>query len=378
MTKDILIVDDSAVNVRLLESILTSEGYAVSSADGGERALRLIAESRPDLILLDIMMPEMNGYVLCSRLKRDPQLKDIPIIFISALDGMEDKVRAFTVGGVDYITKPLHAEEILVRVKTQLALQDLQHQLQQANRQLAQRLEEVEVRNRDLDSFAHTVAHDLRTPINVILGYTDLLLGSRDALTEEDVQRSLEAIAEAAGKMSNITEELMLLAGVRTQEVDAVPLSMGEIVAEARQRLDYLFSAEAVDFQRPDEWPPVCGYAPWVEEVWVNYLSNAIKYGGACPTVVVGSEATENNHVRFWVQDNGPGLTPEEQARLFIPFERLGQVQTQGYGLGLSIVRRIITKLDGDVGVESELGEGSRFWFTLPRVRMEDSGSLNG
>ena len=114
----------------------------------------------------------------------------------------------------------------------------------------------------------------------------------------------------------------------------------------------------------PDDWPSALGYAPWIEEVWINYISNAIKYGGQPPRVELGAEKQADNTVRFWVRDNGPGLSPEDQARLFTPFEQL-QVRAKGHGLGLSIVQRILEKMDGQVGVESEEGKGSLFYFVL-------------
>jgi signal transduction histidine kinase len=118
----------------------------------------------------------------------------------------------------------------------------------------------------------------------------------------------------------------------------------------------------------PVAWPMALGYGPWVEEVWVNYLGNALKYGGRPPRVELGARVQPGSMVRFWVRDNGPALTPEEQARLFTPFMRLDQVSAKGYGLGLSIARRIVEKLGGQVGVESEVGKGSVFSFTLPGV----------
>jgi signal transduction histidine kinase len=116
----------------------------------------------------------------------------------------------------------------------------------------------------------------------------------------------------------------------------------------------------------PADWPVAWGYGPWVEEVWVNYLSNALKYGGKPPHIEMGADPLPNGFVRFWLCDNGPGLTPEQQTQLFIPFTRLSQVRTKGHGLGLSIVQRIVEKLGGQVGVESHLGQGSTFFFTLP------------
>jgi two-component system sensor histidine kinase/response regulator len=150
--------------------------------------------------------------------------------------------------------------------------------------------------------------------------------------------------------------------------VEAMPLDIGCIVDEARQRLAHMIAESKAEIILPQDWPLASGYAPWVEEVWANYLSNALKYGGRPPRIELGATEQSDGWVRFWVRDNGPGLTPEQQARLFAPFTRLDRVRAQGHGLGLSIVRRIVEKLGGSVGVESSgvPGQGSVFYFTLP------------
>jgi signal transduction histidine kinase len=165
-----------------------------------------------------------------------------------------------------------------------------------------------------------------------------------------------------------------LLAGVRAGNIELELLDMAGIVAEVRQRLQYLIGEEQVEIIEPDKWPPALGYGPWVEEIWMNYIGNAIKYGGQPPRVELGAELQTNRSVRFWVQDNGVGLPAEAQPDLFKPFIRPSQIRIEGHGLGLSIVRHIVEKLGGEVGVESEgiPGQGSRFSFTLPLV---DEGS---
>jgi signal transduction histidine kinase len=146
-------------------------------------------------------------------------------------------------------------------------------------------------------------------------------------------------------------------------------LDMAEIVAEAQQRLAHMIESAGAEITCPDTWPHAVGYAPWVEEIWINYLSNALKYSGQPPRIEIGGTAQADGQARFWVRDNGPGLTPEEQSRLFKPFTRLNQTRAKGHGLGLSIVRRIAEKLGGTVGVESQVGKGSTFWFTLQTRR---------
>ncbi len=237
---------------------------------------------------------------------------------------------------------------------------------------LRQRTTELEARNEELDAFAHTVAHDLKSPLTLIIGFAELLSTEHTALPAEEVLHYVHKIAQGGHRMRNIVDELLLLAEVRKAEVEMKPLDMASIVAEAWERLAYMFEESQAEIVMPEAWPAASGHAPWVEEVWVNYISNAIKYGGRPPRVELGFSIVEappgedQSQIKFWVRDNGPGLTPEEQARLFTPFTRLDQVRARGHGLGLSVVRRIVEKLGGQVGVESEVGRGSVFYFTLP------------
>jgi len=227
---------------------------------------------------------------------------------------------------------------------------------------------ELEARNQELDAFAHTVAHDLKNPIGLIVGYAETLIKDCSAMSEDERQPLLQVIARAGHKMNNIIEELLLLAQVRKTPVERAPLEMASIVAEALQRLADMVKRSQAEIILPASWPVALGYAPWIEEVWANYVSNACKYGGHPPRIELGATVQKDGRVRFWVHDNGAGLTPEEQSRLFTPFTRLDQVHAKGQGLGLSIVRRIIEKMDGQVGVEStgRPGHGSAFSFTLP------------
>jgi signal transduction histidine kinase len=231
---------------------------------------------------------------------------------------------------------------------------------------LRQRTVELEARNEELDAFAHTVAHDLKSPVCLITGYVEFLEQHSATMPEEELFGYLRMIAESGYGMSNIIDELLLLAGVRKMEVETMPLDMTRVVDHALQRLAYMIEEYQAEIILPDTWPVALGYAPWIEEVWINYLSNAIKYGGQPPYVELGAMVQSDHMVRFWMRDNGPGLTPEEQGRLFTPFKRLDQVRFRGHGLGLSIVRRIVEKLGGQVGVESEVDRGCVFSFTLP------------
>jgi PAS domain S-box-containing protein len=228
--------------------------------------------------------------------------------------------------------------------------------------------EEREQMIADLDAFAQTVAHDLKGPLSVILGYGELLTPERvSALEQDEIVEFATVISEYATKMNNIIQELFLLSSVRSDEVTSRPFAMGPVVEAALERLAYMIEDKEATITKPDTWPDVVGYEGWVEAVWVNYMSNALKYGGTPPVIELGADE-QGEMVRFWVRDEGPGISPAEQRRLFVPFTRLDQVKhVEGHGLGLSIVQRIVEKLGGQVGVESQLGEGSLFYFTLPR-----------
>jgi len=383
----ILIVDDTPFNLKFLSDVLSRAGYVTHTATDGQQAVELAQTLDLDLVLLDIMMPGLSGYEVCSHLKADEKTRDVPVIFLSALNQELDKVQAFTVGGVDYITKPFQVKEVLARIETHLTLRHLQKDLEERNLSLQQEIAErklveealrqqtieLETRNAELDAYAHTVAHDLKTPLTAVVGFSDLLQKRYPQMTADKLGETLAIIAQNGRRMANIINEMLLLASVR--QMDEVPmkaLDMGDIIDGARERLVDMFREHSVDIDPPEAWPTAYGYGPWVEEVWVNYLSNAVKYGGTPPHIEVGATPEPPDMVRFWVRDNGTGLSEEEQTHLFTAFTRLGQTTVEGHGLGLSIVQRIVTRLRGEVGVESVEGEGSTFFFTLPAT-MDDT-----
>jgi signal transduction histidine kinase len=241
-----------------------------------------------------------------------------------------------------------------------------------AEETLRQTNAELRARNEELDAFGHTVAHDLKNPLSNIIISASLLEDRDNPLAKEEAHRISRTIKQMSLKMDSIIEELMLLAGLRKAKVEMEPLTMAHIIAEILTRLAHQIEASQAEIACPASWPEAVGYAPWVEEVWVNYITNAIKYGGDPPHIELGA-TQEDDDIRFWIRDNGPGLTPEERARLFAPFERLEQTRLEGHGLGLSIVRRIVEKMGGQVGVKSTgvVGEGATFSFTLPASRRE-------
>jgi two-component system, sensor histidine kinase and response regulator len=245
---------------------------------------------------------------------------------------------------------------------------------QQAEAALSQSLTELRERNEELDAFAQMVAHDLKNPVHLIMGSAELTVNYYARMSDDERLRSLQVIELTAEKMGKIITELLLLAELHKSEVEARPLDMVSIVAESVGRLtaDIKGTQAEIIWPDPPGWPMALGYGPWVEEVWVNYLSNALKYGGtslAVPRIELGATPHADGMVCYWVRDHGPGITPETQSRLFAPFTHVNQVRPRGHGLGLSIARRIVEKLGGQVGLTSQLGEGTTFSFTLPAAQ---------
>lgn len=218
-----------------------------------------------------------------------------------------------------------------------------------------------------LDSFAHTVAHDLRNPASVVFSYASLLATDYETLDKQDIKQGLASMERVAAQMNRIIEALLLLAG--TQGIENVPideLAMPTLVSEAITRVENLVAKYSATITLATDFPVARGYAPWVEEMLVNYISNALKYGARPPVVTIGAERMADGMIRYWVRDNGQGLRPDQQAQLFQPFKRLNRPGIDGHGLGLAIVLQITERLGGAVSVTSEVGVGSEFSFTLP------------
>jgi two-component system sensor histidine kinase/response regulator len=372
----ILIVGDTT-HIGVLFDYLRGFGFGVLAADDGESALEIAEHARPGIILLDVMLPGIDGFETCRRLKERETTQNIPVIFITAPANTIDKVRAFALGAVDYVTKPIQSEEVLARVRTHLTIQNLQRRLEEKNARLQEEIAEREKLIEELDAFGHTVAHDLKNPLGVSINYARFLNKYCTEMGMEELQKYSQRIVRSGQKMNDIIEALLLLASVRKEEVKLYPLDMARIVAEAQSRLAHMIRQYQAEIILPADWPTAVGYGPWVEEVWVNYLSNGIKYGGQPPRLELGATPQADSMLQFWVRDNGDGLAPEDQARVYIPFTRLDQDRAEGHGLGLSIVQRIVEKLGGKVGVKSEgvPGQGSVFSFTLPRSTQTQSST---
>lgn len=350
----LLLIEDNPGDAFLIQEML-AEIVAPSEMDVEIRhrladGLARLEEGGIDLVLLDLSLPDSEGMeTVHSTLAQS----SVPVVVLTGLNDQEVGVTAVQHGAQDYLIKGDISGRILVQA-VHYAIE--RFSIEQDRKQLIA----------DLESFAHTVAHDLKAPLGPVVLASEMLLEYYDGLSPQEVENIVQTIATSSRKMQSIVDELLLLSSVRVQDVKVDVVDMASVVDNASQRLQPLIAQTEARIEVPDSWPPALGYAPWLEEVWMNYLSNALKYGGTPPRVQLGAEPGKKGWVKFWVRDNGPGISPEKQSGLFTPFTRLDQAKIQGHGLGLSIVHRIVKKLGGQVDLRSKPGKGSTFMFSLP------------
>ncbi|MGB3788103.1 MAG: response regulator, partial [Phormidesmis sp.] len=376
---DILIVDDRPENLQLLFDALSRQGYELRRVLSGQQALQVAQFDPPDLILLDIRMPKLDGYEVCRRLKAQPQTQGIPVIFLSALDEPLDKVKAFDVGGADYVTKPFQIAEVLARVKHQIRLQHLLGENARQKQEIEERSQSLEAINDELELFTSSVSHDLRSPLRGLQGLSRALLEDYGPQLDQLGTTYLQRINITAIAMNQLLDDLLAYSRIDRIEFLIKPVSLGTIVNSALKSLTTTIRAKQATVEVQPNLPQVMGYAPVLEQVAKNLLDNALKYvaPGDRPTVKIGALLTEPESTKsttiqqaqicWFFQDSGIGISAKDQARIFRPFNRLHGVESYpGSGFGLAIVQRGIARLGGTCGVESSIEQGSRFWIKLP------------
>jgi signal transduction histidine kinase len=360
----ILVVDDTPANLQVLVGMLKEHGHRVRPVLEGRLALRAARAEVPDLVLLDINMPDMNGFEVCEQLKADPKLADTPVIFISGNTETVDKVRAFSVGGVDYVTKPFQMAEVEARVATHLELRRKRRELQESYESL-RRLETLR------DSLVHMVVHDLRSPLAAISASLEVIKWDAEeqhrAVLASDVEMALHATRTIIRLVNSVLD-------VSKMEGTEMRLQFGlcDVAAVARESMDELESLVGTR-RLVREWPdePVMALVDRdvVARIMQNLLGNALKFTPSTGAITVAVEANDDM-VRVAVTDTGPGIPREYRERVF---EKFGQVEAASRGqkfstgLGLTFCRLAVDAHGGRIGVDSEIGRGSTFWFVLPR-----------
>jgi signal transduction histidine kinase len=380
----ILIIDDNATNIRVLIETLKARGFETITARHGAMGIRRAQFSQPNLILLDIKMPEMDGYEVCERLKADEKTRHIPVIFISALSETFDKVKAFSVGGVDYVTKPFQEEEVLVRVKTHLVLQTQKKQLQtqaeefrQTNEQLQTQAEELRQANEQLvqlnqekNEFLGIAAHDLKNPLSAIFTLVHMIKKSIEAeefASKVTVVEFAHLINVSAEHTFNIITNLLEINAIESGKIQ-FKLEKNDIL-EILREIVFEYTQKAKRKNITVHFTPTSSeYIAYmdinmVRQILDNLVSNAVKYSPFGKNVSIHI-FTKKATICCEIQDEGPGLSHEEQAKLFKKFSRLSPVPTgdeNSTGLGLFIVKKLVNVMGGKVWCESELGFGSKF-----------------
>ncbi|MFO1459120.1 MAG: hybrid sensor histidine kinase/response regulator [Verrucomicrobiota bacterium] len=361
----ILVVDDVPQNIQVVGTLLRESGYSVMPATSGTAALQRVQKKVPDLVLLDLMMPDMDGVEVCRHLKADPVTREIPVIFLTASNEMNHLVQALESGAVDYVTKPFNPPELLARVKTHL---ELKH-----SRDVILRYSEaLRALNDEKNEFMGIAAHDLRNPLSAIQGYAELVKEDADAAGLREISANGGRIHAAADRMVRMVQNLLDANRIERGEfqLNKTPADLAVLASSVVES----HRARAGAKQQTLHWDGGGGPAPVVVDpvatlqVLENLVSNALKYSPPGKHVWVRIR-TEAGSVRCEVRDEGPGLNEEDQKRLFGKFARLSAKPTggeQATGLGLSIVKRMVEAMRGRVWCESEAGRGASFVVAFP------------
>ncbi len=383
----VLIVDDNATNLGVAADHFREHGFRIMTATNGELGLKRAKLGHPDIILLDVMMPDIDGFETCRRLKADSATQDIPVIFMTALANVEDKVKGFEVGGVDYITKPFQHEEVLARVTTHLRIRDLAHSLQSANQELTELTQSLQKANADKDKFFSIVAHDLKGPFMPLLGNLEFLIEMAETSPPLETKKMGESAYLSAKNVYNLLENLLQWARLEQGRMEHQPVIFNlRLIAE--QVIDLLeANAVAKGLVLQNNVPPgVLVYADenMLSTVVRNLTSNALKFTSRGGQVTISSQMpavmsqktdsllpTSYSLVEVSVTDTGVGVSQTDAAKLFkieVHHSTIGTAKEKGTGLGLIICKEMVEKNGGQIWVESEVGKGTAVKFTVPLV----------
>lgn len=363
----ILIVDDVSQNLQVIGTLLKSKGFHVALANNGNKALAIAQSRNPDLILLDIQMPEMDGFKVCELLKNSDETKEIPVIFLTALNNKNDILKGFEAGGVDYITKPFNQQELIARIINHLELRHSKVIIENQNRDLVKS-------NLDKDKFLSIIAHDLKSPFSGLLGISEVIANHFDELTPEDLKEYTTSLYESLKSQYKFLEELLEWGRYQRGTIQFNPRSFNIIVDISdsigllRSNADTKHISVGIDV---DEDLLAYYDSNMVYTILRNLVSNAIKFTPTQGLINISAKPlnNDNNFIVVSVADSGVGMTEEEMGRLFridSVFTKLGTNNEKGTGLGLILCKEFAERHGGTIWVESNPGQGSKFSFTLP------------
>lgn len=364
LPQKIIFIDDEPENLNVLEAFFSPTDYLLRFFTSGEQALVAAREEKPDVVLLDVRMPGMDGYETCQRFKADEHLRDIPILFLSALASTEEITKGFECGAVDYITKPFKSAEVLARVRNHLALS-------KAYTQLAAQHAYLQELERQRDAYVHMLVHDMRSPLLAMLGHLQLIetYGAKQ-LSEED-RSSLQAAIHCTRMLSGMVSTVVDLSRMENSQLklECQTVAIEEIFWSAKEQvLDPLHVRRVMEQINGACSAVFCDFGLSVRIVG-NLLANAIKYTPDASEIVMGADPDPAGGVRLWIKDQGPGIQNEERERIFEKFavtQNSKRSGTSSTGLGLAFCKLAAEAQGGTIGVESEVNCGSTFWVTLP------------
>jgi signal transduction histidine kinase len=369
--QNILIVDDTPANLMLLAAMLKGEGYKIRPVPTGMLALQAVAKEKPDIILLDILMPEMTGYEVCDQLKASEETSDIPVIFISALNDTNNVVKALSSGGVDYITKPFQAEEVKARVATHLKIQQQSKELQRQSRELQIQRKELLELNATKDRFFSIIAHDLRSPFQGFLGLTQILEEESSTLTMTEIKEIAASLSVSANNHFRLLDNLLQWSQIQKGSVPFSPevIHLNSLVDESITPLIASAKTKGIEITCAiSDSLEVIADKNMLQTVIRNLVSNALKFTQPGGKVALMAKTNGDKSVEISVQDTGIGMSQEMVDNLFrldISTSRRGTNDEPSTGLGLLLCHEFIEKHGGKLLVGSEVGMGSTFSFTL-------------
>lgn len=397
----VLIVDDNPTNLKVLFEYLEQYGFEILVARDGDSAVKRAMYARPDLILLDIVMPSTDGFETCLRLKANAVTKDIPVIFMTALTSPDNKVKGFEVGGVDYVTKPLQHEEVLARVTTHLRIRDLRQRLEAQNALLMEKNDQLEAEikgrkriekklkqvnwqlkeaNASKDKLFSIIAHDLRSPFSALLGLSETVIHFIDDYSKDEIRENMVKIRTSSEAVYSLLENLLAWSRIQRGILKYQPrmVALDEIAEENITLFQH--QAEQKKIALNNRIPKhTTAYADksMIDTVIRNLLSNALKFTSAGDRVEL-STIQVKDMVEILVSDTGTGIDPKILPKLFRndgQYTHVGTAGEHGTGLGLSLCKELVEKNYGAIRVESNKGRGTIFRFTLPQCPKSETGA---